>query len=108
MRAYSQSAGYAEQALSAIRVVHTYGMEALEVANYTKYLYRAKKIQAKIAFASSAGQSILFLIIFGFYGYAFYWGGYLRYNKVINDKTGEPYAGGSVMGIMFSVITGAF
>jgi len=30
MRAYSQSAGYAEQALNAIRVVHSYGQEDLE------------------------------------------------------------------------------
>jgi len=30
MKAYSQSAGYADQALNAIKVVHTYGQEALE------------------------------------------------------------------------------
>jgi ABC-type multidrug transport system fused ATPase/permease subunit len=41
MRAYSQSAGYAEQALSAIRVVHSYGQEELENINYKKYLIRA-------------------------------------------------------------------
>ena len=38
MRAYSQSAGYAEQALSGIRVVHTYCQENLEIKNYIKYL----------------------------------------------------------------------
>ena len=30
MKAYAQSAGYAEQALYAIKVVHTYGQELLE------------------------------------------------------------------------------
>jgi ATP-binding cassette subfamily B (MDR/TAP) protein 1 len=38
MKAYAQSAGYAEQALSAIKVVHTYGQELLEMKNYRKYL----------------------------------------------------------------------
>jgi ABC-type multidrug transport system fused ATPase/permease subunit len=44
MKAYAQSAGYAEQALQAIRVVHTYGQETLECTNYAKYLNRAKEI----------------------------------------------------------------
>lgn len=49
MKAYSQSAGYAEQALSAIRVVHTYGQERLEHENYSKYLHRAKEQQRAAA-----------------------------------------------------------
>lgn len=42
MKSYGQSAGYAEQALTAIKVVHTYGQELLELKNYTKYLDRAQ------------------------------------------------------------------
>lgn len=42
MKAYAQSAGYAEQALNAIRVVHTYGQELLEYGNYTKFLERSR------------------------------------------------------------------
>jgi ABC-type multidrug transport system fused ATPase/permease subunit len=38
MMAYNQSAGYAEQALAAIRVVVSFGFEKQEVKNYTKYL----------------------------------------------------------------------
>jgi hypothetical protein len=41
MRHYAQSAGYAEQALIAIKVVQTYGRELKEAANYNKYLERA-------------------------------------------------------------------
>lgn len=44
MKAYAQSAGYAEQALSSIKVVHTYGQELLEMKNYNKYLQQAKKV----------------------------------------------------------------
>ena len=42
MKAYGQSAGYADQALNAIRVVAAYGQEEKEVRNYTKYLERAR------------------------------------------------------------------
>lgn len=42
MKAYAQSAGYAEQALQSIRIVHTYGNELLEYNNYSKYLDRAR------------------------------------------------------------------
>ena len=44
MRGYAQSAGYAEQAMYAIKVVHTYGQEQLEEKNYLKYLNRATKV----------------------------------------------------------------
>jgi len=47
MLAYSQSAGYAEQALSAIKVVSAFGMESLEAKNYKKYLDRAKNAGLK-------------------------------------------------------------
>jgi len=42
MKAYAQSAGYAEQALQSVKIVHTYCNEQLELRNYTKYLDRAK------------------------------------------------------------------
>lgn len=37
-RAYAQSAGYAEQALAAIRIVVSFGQEELESRNYSKFL----------------------------------------------------------------------
>lgn len=49
MKAYNQSAGYAEQAISAIKVVHTYGMEKMELENYVKYLGAAKVVGIRSA-----------------------------------------------------------
>lgn len=106
MKAYAQSAGYAEQALSAIKVVHTYGTEALEMANYNKYLENAKRVGKQQAFKKALGNSILFFIIFCFYAYTFFWGGYLRYEKVLNGD--KLYTGGVVIAIMFCVVFGAF
>ena len=42
MKAYAQSAGYAEQALQSVKIVHSFCNELLELTNYTKYLGRAK------------------------------------------------------------------
>ncbi len=41
LKSYGQSAGYAEQALNAIRVVQAFGQEQVEISNYGKYLGRA-------------------------------------------------------------------
>ena len=47
MKAYGQSAGYADQALNAIKVVVAYGQELKESRNYNKYLDRARKAGIK-------------------------------------------------------------
>lgn len=106
MRAYAQSSGYAEQALHAVKVVHTYGQELLEIENYNKYLARTRVIGNKQVIKRAIGASLLFTTIFGFYGYAFFWGGFLRYNDIKNGD--REYTGGAVLGILFCVIFGAF
>ena len=49
---------------------------------------------------------MLFLLIFGLYSYSFFWGGYLRWNNVLNGD--REYTGGVVISCMFCVIFGAF
>jgi len=49
--------------------------------------------------------------MFGFYAYAFFFGGLLRWSPdiwTINSYTGTRYTGGELIGIMFMVITGMF
>lgn len=91
-KAYAQSAGYAEQALQAVKVVHTYGNEKLEYNNYVKYLQRAKEQAHKQSIFASLALSSLFTLIFLFYCYGFYLGGYLRWNKFMNGN--DLYTGG--------------
>jgi hypothetical protein len=78
----------------------------LEQENYNKWLERTRAIGKKQVMKRAIGMSVLFLIIFGFYGYSFFWGGYLRYNDVKNGD--KDYTGGAVLGIMFCVVFGAF
>lgn len=104
MKSYTQSAGYAEQALSSIKVVQTYGNEMMEVRNYNKYLLTSIRIGKKMVCKKAIGNSFMFLTIFLFYGYAFYWGGFLRENEIKNGE--EVYEGGAIMAVMFMIIFG--
>lgn len=111
MKAYAQSAGYADQALYAIRVVQSYGQESLENENYTAFLHRASTAQKEAAVGQAVGLSVVYLIIFGFYGYAFYFGGMFRTSNdpwFINDMTEKRYTGGEVLGILFMILQAMF
>lgn len=71
------------------------------------YLNRASKVQRETALGQSAGLSIVYLIIFGFYAYAFYFGGMFRWSTdewFFNETTGKKYAGGEIVGIMFMIM----
>jgi len=105
LKAYAQSAGYAEQALSAIKVVQTYGQEMMEIKIYNKYLVRAKESHKKQLFTTSIGVAAMYTILNFFYAFTFYWGGYLRYNKILAFGTFE-YTGGRIVAIMFCVLIG--
>ena len=55
--------------------------------------------------SAAIGQGILFFIIFNFYAYSFFWGGYLRWNEIKNGD--KEYSGGAIIAIMFSTIFGS-
>ncbi len=74
MLAYSQSAGYAEQALSAIRVVSAFGMESLEAKNYSKYLERAKNASFKNQLWAAICLGLFFFVVYSTYAYSFWIG----------------------------------
>lgn len=107
MKAYAQSAGYAEQAIAAIKVVHTYGQELLEMKNYNKYLLQAKQVGKRQAFKKALGNTSAVFMFFCFYSYTFFVGTLLKYNKV--EMSPEVvYTGGAIIGIMFCVVFGGF
>ena len=107
MRAYANSAGYAEQAIQAIKVVHTYGQEALEQRIYTSQLVKTRGNAALQTFKSAFGQGCMFFTFFAFYCYGFYFGGFLRWTEA-RDQSGEIYKSGTIIAIMFMIVMGAF
>jgi ATP-binding cassette, subfamily B (MDR/TAP), member 1 len=74
LMAYSQSAGYAEQAMTAIRVVIAFGMEMQEVDNYTRYLDRAKKASTRTHLYTALAIASLWMIVYFSYAYSFFIG----------------------------------
>lgn len=105
--AYAQSAGYAEQALHGIKVVHTYGQEVLESNNYKKYLTLPKEAQAKLVRNVSLGLAFLLSFIFLYYAYALQMGSKMKLDgKEVSP--GVKYDSAIILIVLFSIITGSF
>lgn len=75
LKAYGKSAGYAEQALSSIKVVAAFGMESLEVTNYSKYLEQAKSMGIKQLHIYAIALCLFLGAMEAFYPYGFWLGG---------------------------------
>jgi ABC-type multidrug transport system fused ATPase/permease subunit len=108
MKAYGQSAGYADQALNAIRVVAAYGQEEKEVKNYSKYLQRAREAGIKTHCLGAFSMALLFASVFGTYAYSFYMGSVWIYKGIHNDLYKRDYSAGDILSCFFGVIFGMF
>lgn len=108
MKAYGQSAGYAEQALNAIRVVVAYGQEKREVQNYQKYLSRAKSAGIKTHCRGAFVIAFFFSIIFATYCYSFFIGSIWISNDIFNYTYHRVYRAGDIMSCFFGVVYGMF
>jgi len=108
LRFYSQSAGYAEQALIAIRVVVAFGMEQVEAHNYMKHLGRAKKNSLKTHFCNAIMLGLMFVMIYCMYAYAFWAASIFVERQIENEGRNRPYQGGDSIGVFFAVLIGLF
>ena len=108
MKAYGQSAGYADQALNAIRVVVAYGQEQRESRNYSKYLDRARKAGVKTHCKGSFTIACFMSSIFATYAYSFYMGSVWIYNGIRNDTYKSPYSAGDILSCFFGIVFGMF
>jgi len=108
MKAYGQSAGYADQALNAIRVVFAFGQEETEIRNYEKYLNRAKKTGIKTHLMGALAIGGFFLSLYGYYSYSFYVGSFMVTKQVTNVNSGVAYTSGDIMACFLGVIYGIF
>lgn len=108
MKAYGQSAGYAEQALSAVRVVVAFGMEQTELSSYRTYLERARA--AGNSSACSMGLSLGFFLfsIYFAYSYAFLMGAVWVEYGIWNDVNDRGYTAGDSISVFFGVLFGLF
>ena len=108
MQSYSQSAGYAEQALNAIKVVAAFGQEKTEIKNYTKYLLQAKITGIKSHIKKAAALGGFFMTMYLYHAYAFYVGNLLIAGKITNLNSGEPFSSGNILSCFLGIMTGIF
>lgn len=85
MMAYNQSAGYAEQALAAIRVVVSFGFEKQEVKNYTKYLDQVHATGCKREKNYGLVVGFLIAVMQAAYAFSFWIGSYFIEHEIYND-----------------------
>ena len=108
LKGYGQSAGYAQQALSAIRLVAAFGMEKVEIENYSRYLNRSKESSLKINIFIAFGASFTLFVIYLLYAYAFYVGSLFIEYEYYNGIYQRGYSSGDVIAVFFAVVTGLF
>lgn len=108
MKAYAQSAGYAEQALSAVRIVISFGQEELEITNYNKFLNNVTIATLKGGVAIGTSMGFFFFCIYINYVYCFAIGSVWIDNAYWNDAEGRPYLAGDCLAVFFGVLFGMF
>jgi ATP-binding cassette subfamily B (MDR/TAP) protein 1 len=108
LKAYGQSNGYAEQCLSAIKVVTAFGMEKTEIRNYLEHLERGRIAGAKEKVAIAMGMALMMFMVYASYSYSFWVGAKFVSNEVINSTTGEVYKFSEVIGIFFGILIALF
>ena len=101
-RAYSRCAGYAEEALSAVRTVYAFCAEQFEKSKYVKELFIAQ--QAAISNARSFGAAIglLNFSVILTEGLGFFIGSYFIQYDVYNSESGRNYSCASVITVFFA------
>lgn len=98
--------GIAEETLTAIKVVSSFGREDRELRKFAKWSRRTTAVAKKYTFMYSFMVGIMKFAIFGFYVYSFYMGSVFIENETINSKTGEPYNQKDVLSVLIALITG--
>lgn len=97
-QAYAEAGNVVEQTIGSIRTVASFTGEKKAVTDYEKFLTVAYKAAAHQGLASGFGLGTLLFIMFCSYALALWYGSQL----IIH----EGYSGGSVINVIFAVLTG--
>jgi ATP-binding cassette, subfamily B (MDR/TAP), member 1 len=98
----------AQAALNAVKTVAAFNRQTHEMDNYARLLRdeRGHSILAEAYYGLGIGLTSCFLFVIN--SVAFYMGGRLRDEKMINAFTGEIWEGGDVMAIFFAILLSTF
>ncbi|KAJ3689475.1 hypothetical protein LUZ61_018639 [Rhynchospora tenuis] len=96
---YSEAGNVAEQTIGSIRTVASFNGEIRAVTIYNQLIHKAYKSYVREGMATGLGMGLVFMILFGTYGLAVWYGSKLIVNK--------GYNGGIVINIQMAVMIGA-
>ena len=97
--AYASAGGVAQQVLSSMKTVVSFGGEEREIKRYSKHLDEAEKFGTKKALSNGVGVAVIQGLIFLVYALAFWYG-----NTLIPNEMNA----GQVLNVFFAIIIGAF
>ena len=83
--------GIAEETLTAIKVVASFGREEKELKKFAKWTYRTRKLSRKQTMMYSFMVGIMKCTVFMFYVYAIFVGSFFIQTQTKNRATGEAY-----------------
>ncbi|CAL4059023.1 unnamed protein product, partial [Meganyctiphanes norvegica] len=106
LREYSRAGSIAEEVISSIRTVLAFGGETKEVARYEENLVDAKKAGIKRGLVTGLGMGFMWVIIYGAYALAFWYGTKLILDSRPPNGTGN-YDPAKLIIVFFSVLMGA-
>jgi len=112
--AYARAGAIANESLSALRTIASFGSERAEVARYDKALAKCEASGISRGFYSGIGIGLLMFTMFAVYGVGLYWGGRL----VLMSREDDPlcafdpnrsgcFTGGRVLNVIFALLIGA-
>ncbi|KAJ3130853.1 Multidrug resistance protein 1 [Physocladia obscura] len=97
--AYAEAGAIAQEVLSSLRTVTSFGGQKRELARYSEKLKIAERKGTRGAISSGLATGVAFMIIFATYSLGFWYGGQLIPNTM---------SSGQVITVFFSIIVGAF
>eukprot|EP01083_Nonionella_stella_P067673 179147_1 len=106
-KSYAEAGEVAEGALSSITTVTAFSAQEKEISRYELFLSVAEKAGIRKSFLTGTSLGLTLLTLFGAYGLALWYGVELILNGTESSLTGEPYNGGDVLTVFFSIMIGA-
>ena len=105
---YAKSGAIVEEVMSAIRTVTSFNGQAREIKRYGDSLTTVRSSSIQLGFRTALVLGITLSIFQFTFALAFYVGGELTMNGVVNPSTGSAYTGGDILTIIFCVMIGTF
>ena len=99
---YTKAGGVSEEVLYQIKTVASFANFEYEMQKYNGYVKTSTDISIKNALKAALGMALIWVVLFGTYAMAIWYGSTLIIAGDINTSSGKPFAGGDVMTVMFA------